>query len=220
MLVDDHELVRTGLKSFLELHDRFKVIGEAANGLDAVALALEMRPDIILMDVAMPILGGLETMRILKSRWREAAVLALAEQEDKYYCMELFAAGASGYLTKHSTSDELVWAIHSIMERQIYLQPALARWLLDDYQLLSEQRREDPPKLESLMVELEILSLRERTVLKLVADGLTNRQIGQSLGLSPKTIARHRERIMGKLKIHSRTELVRFAIRTGVVSLT
>ncbi|MEW6403011.1 MAG: response regulator transcription factor [Chloroflexota bacterium] len=218
MLVDDHEMIRTGLKTFLQSRAGFDVIAEASNGQEAIALALEMRPDIILMDVAMPIMSGIEAIRILKSQWHEAVVLALVEQEDKYYCLEFLAAGASGHITKYSTPDELIRAIDSVKEKQIYLQPALARWLLDDYRRLTEQLRTCPITSKNTAVGLQILSKRERIVLELVAEGQTSRQIGQRLRLSPKTIARHRDRIMSKLNMHSRTELLKFAIGTGLVS--
>jgi two-component system response regulator NreC len=143
--------------------------------------------------------------------------------DDKQYFMQMLAAGASGYITKQAAADDLVAAIHAIASGNVFLQPALARWLLEDYQRLANQAGSTPPVAEGskgeAVVGLEALSLRERQVLELVAHGLNNSQIGEQLKLSPKTIARHRERIMGKLNMHSRTELVKFAIRTGLVQL-
>jgi two-component system response regulator NreC len=137
--------------------------------------------------------------------------------------MEMLAAGASGYLTKQAAADELVAAIHAVAGGNVYLQPALARWLLDDYQRLARQTGIQPPLQDAQqgegVVSLDTLSARERQVLELVAQGLSNHDIGEKLNLSHKTIARHRERIMAKLKMHSRTELVKFAIRTGLISL-
>lgn len=220
MLVDDHAVVRTGLRSFLETQPDFRVVAEAGDGQEAVARALELRPDIVIMDITMPHLDGLEATRQLKTQWPQATVLALTVHEDKFYFMKMLEAGAAGYLTKQAASEELVQAIRSVAAGHIYLQPALARWLLEDYQRLA--RDESPRRSEASetpAVSLEALSKRERSVLELVGQGLNNREIGARLGISPKTVARHRERIMHKLNLHSRTELVKFAIRTGLISL-
>jgi len=215
MLVDDHQVVRTGLKSFLETQPDLQVVDEANNGREALEHALESRPDIILMDITMPEMDGLEATRELKKLWPEAVVLALTVHEDKVYFMEMLAAGAAGYLTKQAASDELVQAIQTVAQGHVYLQPALARWLIEDYQRLAAEK---PSQAENA-VGLEVLSERERKVLELVAQGLNNAEIGERLELSPKTIARHRERIMNRLNLHSRTDLVKFAIKTGLVKL-
>jgi two-component system response regulator NreC len=220
MLVDDHEVVRTGLKSFLETQPGLQVVAEAGNGREAIAIALEVRPDIIVMDITMLDMDGLEATRRLKSLWPEALVLTLTVHADKYYFMEMLSAGASGYLTKQVASDELVQAIKSIARGHIYLQPALAHWLLEDYQRLADGTADSSPSTSTQAdpaIGLGALSQRERQVLELVAQGMTNPEMGKQLDLSPKTIARHRERIMHKLNLHSRTELVKFAIRTGLV---
>lgn len=217
MLVDDHQVVRTGLKSFLETQPDFTVVAEAGNGREAITRALEARPDIVLMDVTMPEMDGLEATRELKRLWPECVILALTVHEDKFYFMEMLAAGASGYLTKQAASDELIQAIHTVAQAHVYLQPALARWLIEDYQRLAGER---PLVTEAeSAIGLDALSTREREVLELVAQGLNNAEIGAKLELSPKTIARHRERIMNRLNLHSRTDLVKFAIRTGLVTL-
>ena len=218
MLVDDHQVIRTGLKSFLQTQPDFEVVAEASNGQDAITLALETRPDIIIMDISMPEMDGLEATRQLKEKWPQVTVLALTVHEDKFYFMKMLEAGASGYLTKQAASDELVQAIHTIANGNIYLQPALARWLLEDYQQLIESPLPEKRE-EGQAVGLAALSARERGVLEMVAQGLSNYEIGEKLNLSHKTIARHRERIMNKLNMHSRTELVKFAIRTGLISL-
>jgi len=223
LLVDDHEVIRTGLKSYLESQPSLKVVAEASNGREAIERALEVRPDVVLMDITMPEMDGLEATRRLKAAWPECLVLSLTVHEDKFYFMEMLAAGASGYLTKQSAADELVQAIHTVASGSIYLQPALARWLLEDYQRLAatSNRPEQPEsvKTDTEPVGLGILSEREREVLEMVAQGKNNQEIGQDLNLSAKTIARHRERIMNKLNLHSRTELVKFAIKTGLVKL-
>jgi len=223
MLVDDHEVIRVGLKTFLQTQPDFEVVAEAGNGEDAVTRAMESHPDVILMDISMPGVDGMEATRRLRVLCPKCLVLALTVHDDKQYLMQMLAAGASGYITKQAAAEELVEAIHTIASGNVYLQPALARWLLEDYQRLSGQRTaprtvqsEEP---EGRVIGLEILSLRERQVLEMVAQGVSNQDIGQRLELSHKTIARHRERIMKKLNMHSRTELVKFAIRTGLVQL-
>lgn len=221
MLVDDHDVVRTGLRSYLETQPGMQVVAEASDGAAAIQLAVEKRPNIILMDITMAGMDGLEATRQLKTLCPESQVLALTVHEDKQYFMEMLAAGASGYLTKQAAADELVAAIRAVAEGNVYLQPALARWLLEDYQRLVRHSAAARPhhEKEETAVGLDVLSARERQVLELVAQGLSNDQIGKRLELSPKTIARHRERIMNKLNMHSRTELVKFAIRTGLISL-
>jgi two-component system response regulator NreC len=149
-------------------------------------------------------------------------VLALTVHDDKQYFMEMLAAGASGYLTKQAASDDLVAAIRAVAGGNIYLQPALARWLIEDYQRLSAEKAPVPDRAEPAGPQatgLDVLTPRERQVLEMVAQGRSNAEIGSKLGLSHKTIARHRERIMNRLNLHSRTELVKFAIRTRLISL-
>lgn len=223
LLVDDHEVVRTGLKTFLESQGRFEVVAEAASGMEAIQRTLEMNPAIVLMDISMPGMDGLEATRQLKKMCPGSQILALTVHDDKHYFMEMLAAGASGYLTKQAAAEELVSALEAIAEGNVYLQPALARWLLEDYQWLSSRRSAaaaaaiEEPQVEP--TSLDVLSARERQVLEMVAQGQSNLEIGQQLGLSHKTIARHRERIMKKLNLHSRTELVKFAIRTRLITL-
>jgi two-component system, NarL family, response regulator NreC len=220
ILVDDHDVVRTGLRSFLNTQEDVKVVAEARNGEEALLRAEEMKPDLVIMDITMPGMDGLDATRKLKARTPECLVLALTVHEDKQYFMEMLSARASGYITKQAAADDLVAAIRAVAAGQVYLQPALARWLLDDYQRLAKQEQEQIKPVENgePAVGLDILSQREREVLELVGQGWNNQQIGKQLGLSPKTIARHRERIMNKLNLHSRTELVKFAIRTGLIA--
>ncbi len=223
MLVDDHDVVRTGLRSFLETQPGLEVIAEAKNGLQALEKAREVQPDIVLMDITMPDMDGMEATLQLKNLYPNCQILVLTVHADKQYFMKMLSVGASGYLTKQAAADELVAAIKAVAAGHVYLQPALARWLLEDYQQLVKTAlppdSEDPNEKDKNAVTLDILSERERQVLELVGEGLNNHDIGKKLELSPKTIARHRERIMKKLNIHSRTELVKFGIRTGLISL-
>ncbi len=224
LLVDDHEIIRVGLKTFLQTQPDFDVVAEAGNGEDAVERALEFHPDVALMDITMPGIDGMEATRRLRDHCPECLVLALTVHDDKQYLMQMLASGASGYITKQAAADELVEAIHTIASGNVYLQPALARWLLEDYQRLTRQTIPAPiissEGTDGNAIRLDVLSLRERQVLEMIAQGVSNQDIGQRLALSHKTIARHRERIMKKLNMHSRTELVKFAIRTGLVQLT
>ncbi|MGW8224549.1 MAG: response regulator [Anaerolineales bacterium] len=222
MLVDDHDIVRTGLKSFLETQEGMQVVAEASSGEQAIKKAQEMQPDVIVMDITMPEMDGLEATRRLKELGGDYYILALTVHEDKQYMFEMLSAGASGYITKQVAAEELVTAIRCVALGNVYLQPALASWLLDDYRrLLSEAPLEARRFGDQEDGErgLDVLSQRELEVLEAVAEGNTNNQIGEQLGISPKTVARHRERIMHKLNLHSSTELVKFAIRTGLIDL-
>jgi len=222
MLVDDHDVVRTGLRSYLEQQSGIQVVAEARSGNEALERALQTQPDVIVMDITMPEMDGLAATRRLKEILPAIQVLALTVHEDKQYFFEMMAAGASGYITKQSAAEDLVAAIHAVAEGHIYLQPVLARWLLEDYQRLSV----GSPSEEQIIGEKQaqdrggrqfLLSKREIQVLEMVAEGFTNHAISEKLEISPKTVARHRERIMHKLNIHSSTELVKYAIRTGLV---
>lgn len=222
MLVDDHDVVRTGLKTFLETQEGFQVVAEANSGLQALELVPQTHPDIVVMDITMPHMDGLEATRRLKALYPDCLVLALTVHEDKQYFFEMLLAGASGYVTKQAAAEELVTAIRSVASGNIYLQPPLARWLLDDYRRVKVDQPVESDLPESPQPgskDLTVLSKRERQVLEGVADGHTNLQIGENLGISPKTVARHRERIMQKLDLHSTTELVKFAIRTGLIHI-
>jgi two-component system response regulator NreC len=207
----------------LETQPGLEVVAEAKNGLQALEKAREVQPDIVLMDITMPDMDGIDATLRLKQLYPECQILVLTVHTDKQYFMKMLSVGASGYLTKQAAADELIAAIQAVAAGHVYLQPALARWLLEDYQQLAKTvslpDQEGDTDKGKAAVTLDILSERERQVLELVGEGLNNHDIGKKLELSPKTIARHRERIMKKLNIHSRTELVKFAIRTGLISL-
>jgi two-component system response regulator NreC len=221
LLVDDHQVIRTGLRAYLETQEGFDVVAEADNGESAIQQALEHGPAVVVMDITMPQMDGMEATRRLKAECPECKVLALTVHEDKQYLFEMLAAGAAGYITKQAAAHELVSAIRAVADGHVYLQPALASWLLEDYRRLHNQEaeRNSEDEQELARPRLEVLSDREIQVLERVAEGLTNIEIGQRLGISPKTVARHRERIMDKLDLHSSTQLVKFAIRSGVIEL-
>lgn len=222
VLVDDHDVVRLGIRSLLEIEEDIRILGEAANGAEAIDLALESRPDVIVMDITMPMMDGFEATRRLREQCPECKVLALTVHEDKQYFFEMMKAGAKGYITKKSAAEELVSAIRAVAGGNVYLQPALARFLLEDYSRLVEKSPNGGNTNGEVKVDksgLNVLSKRELQVVELVADGLTTPEIAAKLDLSPKTVSRHREKIMNKLNIHSSTELVKFAIRTGLIDI-
>jgi len=222
MLVDDHDVVRTGLKAFLDTQEGLQVVAEASSGLQALELASQSNPDVVVMDITMPQMDGLEATRRLKALYPDCLILALTVHEDKQYFFQMLLAGASGYVTKQAAAEELVAAIRSVASGNVYLQPALARWLLDDYRRVMVDQPVESDQTEStqnVSKDLTALSKREREVLEGVSEGQTNQQIGETLGISPKTVARHRERIMHKLNLHSTTALVKFAIRTGLIQI-
>jgi DNA-binding NarL/FixJ family response regulator len=222
MLVDDHDIVRTGLRAFLETQEDLEIVAEAGSGSEAVDQVLATNPDVVVMDIAMPDMDGLEATRRLKALAPQCQILALTIHGSKEYFFAMLSAGATGYLTKQAAADELVAAIRAVAIGNVYLQPVLAHWLLDDYRRLVSrvsafpQEETDSSRREE---GLDVLSKRELQVLELVAQGKTNSNIGENLGISPKTVARHRERIMKKLKLHSTTGLVKFAIRAGLISV-
>jgi len=218
MLVDDHDVVRTGLKTFLETQSGFKVVAEADSGEEALRLANETHPDVVVMDITMPNMDGLEATRRIKETHPASRVLALTVHADEQYFFQMMAAGADGYVTKQAAAEDLVEAVRAVAAGLVYLQPTLASWLLKDYRRLLTQSPPPSPVSESEHDDgLAVLSKRELQVLECVAQGMTSIQIGEALDISPKTVARHRERIMGKLNMHTSAELVRFAIRTGLI---
>lgn len=195
-------------------------MAEASNGSEAIEQAVLNSPDVVVMDITMPDMDGLEATRQLKRLCPQMHILALTVHEDKQYLVEMLAAGASGYLTKQSAAEDLLAAIRTVANGNVYLQPIVARWLLEDYRRLLSQAPQEIGQAAAThpgRKDLSVLSRREKQVLELVADGLTNIQIGERLGISPKTVSRHRERIMNKLDLHSSTELVKYAIRTGLI---
>jgi len=222
VLVDDHDIVRTGLKTFLDMQPDMQVVGEAMNGDEAISIAREERPDVIIMDITMEGMDGLEATKRIKMISPECRILALTVHADKQHFFEMLSAGAEGYVTKQAAAEDLVDAIRSLAEGNVYLQPTLARWLLEDHQQLTRQmssQEQGVSKFTSTNKDLDLLTKREQQVLELVADGYNNKQIGEILGISPKTVSRHRERIMRKLDLHSCAELVKFAFRTGLIKV-
>jgi two-component system response regulator NreC len=209
LLVDDHAVVRLGLRMLFEGVSDIEIIGEAETAREAIAKLTELQPDVVLMDIGLPDLSGIEATRKIKEQRAETAVVALTIHEDKEYFFNMLDAGATGYVPKRAAPEELLTAIRAAAAGGVYLYPSLAKLLVKDY--LSQT---PPGRSEDT---LDGLTAREQEVLALLADGDSNAEIADKLSISPKTVARHRENIMGKLNMHSRTELVKYAIRKGII---
>ena len=204
LLADDHAVVRQGFKMILEAQPDMEIVGEAGNGREAVELAEKLRPDVVVMDVAMPELNGIEAARRLVDTMPHAKVLALSMHKDSVYVREILRAGARGYLLKDSVAADLVAAVRAVASGQSWLSPAVSNAVLDDY-----RRHVTNP--------IDLLTSREREVLQMLAEGKTNKEIAGVLNLSVYTVDAHRGRIMEKLNLHSINELVRFAVRNGLI---
>jgi len=204
LLADDHAVVRQGFRMILSAHPDLEIVGEAGNGREAVELAATLRPDVVVMDVAMPELNGIEATRRLTADNPHTRVVALSMHKDSVYVREILRAGARGYLLKDSVADDLVAAVRAVASGEGYLSPGVSNAVLDDYR-------------KHVTNPIDLLSSREREVLQMLAEGKTNKEIAVVLNLSVYTVEAHRGRIMEKLNVHSINELVRFALRNGLI---
>ncbi len=210
LVVDDHTVVRDGICALLALAGDIEVVGEAANGNEALKMVKELEPDVVLMDISMPIMDGLEATRRICKEFSRTRVLVLTQYDDKEYVFPVIEAGASGFISKVAASSELASGIRSVYHGDSYLSPSVAKLLVEDYQHGNGRVSHDP---------YEQLIDRERDVLKLVAEGYTTREIADMLVVSPKTVEGHRTNLMAKLGIHSRIELVKYALRKGIITI-
>ena len=211
LLVDDHAVVRSGLRMLLQAEPDLAIVGEAENGTQAITQAVILQPDVIVMDISMPDMNGIEATRRIKAVCPNTAVLALTVHEDNPYFFEMLNAGASGYVPKRAAPDDLVSAIRTVYQGGVSLYPSVAKELVKDYLHLSEGG-ERPSSYDDL-------TAREREVLTLIAEGLRNQEIADQLVLSVKTVDRHRENIMRKLNLHRRVDLVKYAIEKGLIDV-
>ncbi len=209
LLVDDHAVVRSGLRMLLEGQPDVEIVGEAATAAEALSAAGRLNPDVILMDIGLPDKSGIEATREIKARFPEISIVALTIHEDEEYFFKMLDAGASGYVPKRAAPEELLTAIRAAASGEVYLYPSLAKLLVRDY--LSGDRASGEE------TSLDGLTDRESEVLTFLAEGASNDEIAAALFISPKTVERHRENIMKKLNLHSRSELVRYAIRKGII---
>lgn len=213
LLVDDHQIVRAGLRMLFQAEADLEIVGEADSGEAAVRAVAALKPQVVIMDVAMPGMNGIEATRRIRAISPETAVLALTMHEDEQYFFEMLNAGAAGYIPKRAAPDDLVSAIRVVHQGNVFLYASLARFLVKDALERSAADGNGEPHL------LETLTPREREVLTCIAEGRTNREIAEALVISPKTVDRHRENIMAKLNLHNRAELVKFAIARGLIKL-
>lgn len=207
LLVDDHAMFRAGIRALIEAQERFRVVGEASSGDEAVDRVRELKPDIVIMDLAMPGSNGLEATRRISALELDTHVLVLTVHAEEEYLVPVVEAGASGYLTKTSADTDLIEAIRVVARGQVFLPPKAATLLLRRYK---DTEGDDSAGLKDL-------SSREQEVLALTAEGFSSREIGQKLFISPKTVDTYRSRIMDKLGLSHRSELVRFALRAGLL---
>jgi len=211
LVTDDHAMVRDGICALLALTGDIEAVGIATNGREALEMVRELTPDVVLMDIAMPIMDGVEATRRIHKEFPKVKVLALTQYDDKAYVFPVIEAGASGFISKTAASSELVAGIRSVHRGDSFLSPSVARFLVEDYQQIASMKGSQDP--------YEQLTNREREVLKLVAEGHTTQEIAAMLVLSPKTVERHKTNLMSKLDIHNRIELVKFALRKGIITV-
>jgi len=209
LLADDHRILREGIRSLLEKEPDIEVVAEASEGGEAVAKAQQLSPDLVLMDITMPGMNGLEATRQIKALKPGVKVLILTMHEGNQYISEFLRSGASGYVLKDTAAQELVGAIRAVNQGDAFLYPSIARMLLEEY-IQKVQSGEERGSYDGL-------TDREREVLRMVAEGKTNKEIADDLSLSVRTVQAHRANLMGKLHMHDRTELVRYAIRKGLI---
>jgi two-component system response regulator NreC len=211
LIVDDHTLVRDGIRSLLELVPDIEVVGEASNGKEALDEVKELMPDVVLMDLAMPIMNGLEATRRIRREFPDIRVLALTQYDDSEYVIPVIEAGASGFVTKMAAFSELATAIQAVHNGKSYLSPSAAAALVQEHQVRTAEEGEKDA--------YDRLTDREREVLKLVVEGKTAREIAAMLFVSPKTVESYKSSMMNKLNIHTKTDLIKFAVRKRVITL-
>ena len=207
LLIDDHALMRDGIRALLDLQDDIEIVGEASEGKEAIKKARELVPDVVIMDISMPEMDGLEATRQIKKKNPSVKVLVLTQHDNREYILSTIKSGSDGYLPKRALGSELVAAIRAIHQGHSFLYPTAAGILLEDYRRQVEKEPYDR------------LTEREREVFRLIADGHTSREIADMLFISLKTIHNHRAKIMEKLNIHNKSELIKYAILKGLITI-
>jgi len=210
VLADDHTIMRNGLRLVLERQPNFSVVGEASTGREALEVVNKVAPHVVVMDIAMPLLNGIETAKRITSDYPSVAVLILSMHSDEGYILRALKAGARGYLVKDSAEADLIQAVRAVSTGKAFFSPAVSKVLADDYIRQVQQRGAEDP--------YDLLTMRERELLQLVAELKTTKDIASLLGVSPHTIDTHRANLMHKLNVHGIPELILYAVRKGVIS--
>jgi two-component system response regulator NreC len=210
LLADDHIVMRTGLRALLERQLNLEVVGESENGRDTVELAASLAPDVVVMDVGMPILNGIEATKTIVTQRPATAVVILSMHADESYVMRALKAGARGYLLKDSAAADLISAIHAVSQNKSFFSPKVSRILAEDYVRVLKQK--------GAVDSYDLLTNREREILQLVAEGKANKDVATALNISPYTVETHRRHILEKLNLHNPAELILYAVRKGIIS--
>ncbi len=210
LLADDHIVMRTGLRALLERQPNLEVVGESENGRETVALAASLSPDVVVMDVGMPVMNGIEATQTIVTQCPTTAVVILSMHADESYVMRALKAGARGYLLKDSAAADLMGAIQAISQGKSFFSPKVSRILAEDYVRVLKQK--------GAVDTYDLLTSREREILQLLAEGKTNKDVATALNISPYTVETHRSHILQKLNLHNSAELVLYAVRKGIIS--
>jgi DNA-binding NarL/FixJ family response regulator len=211
LVVDDHTIVRDGICALLALAGDIEVVGEATNGNEALKMVRERHPDVVLMDIAMPIMGGLEATRRISKEFPKTKVLVLTQHDDKEYVFPVIESGASGFISKAGASSELALGIRSVYRGDSFLSPSVAKLLVENYKRTAPKGAIQDP--------YDRLTEREREILKLLVEGYSTQAIAKMLVITPKTVEGHKTNLMAKLGIHNRIDLVKYALRKGIISI-
>lgn len=211
LVVDDHTIVRDGICALLALAGDIEVIGEASNGKEAIEMVRKLTPDVVIMDIAMPIMGGLEATHRIHKESPNVKVLALTQYDDREYVFPIIEAGAYGFISKSAASSELTTGIRSVHRGDSFLSPSVTKFLVEVYRQGGTLKRSIDPYDE--------LTVREREILQLLAEGYTIQEIAKMLSISPKTAEGHKTSLMSKLDIHNRSELIKYALRKGIITI-
>jgi two-component system response regulator NreC len=210
LLADDHIVMRTGLRALLERQPDLEVVGESENGRETVGLAASLRPDVVVMDVGMPVLNGIEATEMIVNQCPTVAVVILSMHADESYVMRALKAGARGYLLKDSAAADLIGAIQATSQGKSFFSPKVSRILAEDYVRVLKQK--------GAVDTYDLLTSREREILQLLAEGKANKEVATALNISPYTVETHRSHILQKLNLHNSAELVLYAVRKGIIS--
>jgi two-component system response regulator NreC len=210
LLADDHIVMRSGLRALLDRQPNLEVVGESENGRETVALAASLKPDVVVMDVGMPVLNGIEATQTIVTQCPTIAVVILSMHADESYVMRALKAGARGYLLKDSAAADLIGAIQAISQGKSFFSPKVSRILAEDYVRVLKQK--------GAVDTYDLLTSREREILQLLAEGKSNKEVATALNISPYTVETHRSHILQKLNLHNSAELVLYAVRKGIIS--